>query len=351
MKILVTGGFGIVGREVVRNLVQRGEEVRVFDRPSRRAARAVRSLLGRCSDPRVEISFGNLLNIADVTEAVRGVDAVIHLAAVIPPLADRRPQLAEQVNVLGTENLVRALEKLPDSPRLIYTSSIAVYGDRVENPFIRVDDPPRPNEDDFYAQQKLRCEKIVRASSLKWTIPRLTYIVSPDKLAMDPIMFEMPLKTSLEICRAEDAASALVDVLFTDALNGSVWHLAGGETCRMSYRTYLNRMMEAFGLGCWTPPEESFSTRGFHCGFMDTASSEGLLGYQIHIGEDYFREVYRRYRVGRFFIRLVRPAVRWYVLARSPYYWRYLKGFGRRWGYRSRCVLRALFGGGPPLTA
>ncbi len=342
MKVLVTGGFGIVGRQVVIELMRKGEKVRIFDRPSRRAARPA---------PSAEVFLGDLLNIADVTEAVRGVDAVIHLAAIIPPLADRKPRLAEQVNVLGTENLVRALEKLPESPRFVYTSSIAVYGDRVEHPFISVDDPVRPNEDDFYAQQKLRCEKIVRASALKWTIPRLTYIVSPDKLAMDPIMFDMPLETSLELCRAEDAAAALVEVLYTDALYGRIWHLAGGEACRMSYRAYLNRMMRAFGLGDWIPPDEAFGTRGFHCGYMDTDSSGPLLDYQKRTGEDFFRDVSRRYRLKRFFTRLVRPAARWYVLARSPYYWRFLKGFGGRWGKRSRCVLRALFDGRPPLTA
>ncbi|GAH29848.1 unnamed protein product, partial [marine sediment metagenome] len=84
------------------------------------------------------------------------------------------------VNVGGTSNIIKAMEMQPQKPRLVYTSSIAIYGDRRKSPLIRTSDPPNPTINDEYAKQKLKCEDLIRSSSLKWVILRLTYIVSPN---------------------------------------------------------------------------------------------------------------------------------------------------------------------------
>jgi len=100
-----------------------------------------------------------------------------HLAAIIPPLADKMPALAEAVNITGTKNLVECTEKFSPEAFFLYASSISVYGDRNSNPWIKVSDPLRPSYRDEYARTKIEAEKIVMSSRLKWTIFRLTAIM------------------------------------------------------------------------------------------------------------------------------------------------------------------------------
>jgi len=344
VKVLVTGGLGLVGKAVVRDLLLEGHAVRLFDMPkagrlrrllrrvptaTRRklrpvVVRAVRNGSGRRAAPTkmdLEVYRGDLCNIADVGEAVRDVDAVIHLGAMIPPAADQYPVRADYVNRGGTENVVTALERSTPNARLIYASSVAIYGDRRTRPDIRLDDQPNPNSDDHYAFQKLAAEKAIRASNLHWSIFRLTAIASPDKLKLDPLMYDMPWETKIEFCTAEDVATALARAVDCPETSGRVFHIAGGVTCRTTFGAYVDRAVRIMGLGGEFFPPEAFGPGPFHCGYMDTASGQELLSFQNHSLEDYFETVERRVRWRRPFVRTLRRPIRAYLLARSRY-WR-----------------------------
>lgn len=315
MKILVTGAFGNVGSSTLNELLKRGHEVKVLERDTQQ-----NRLTAKRYKRRADIRFGDILNVRDVGDAVAGMDAVVHLAAVIPPLADRKPGLAEYINVGGTRNIIGEMERQDKRPKLIYTSSIAVYGDRLDSPYIGKEDRPCPNTGDHYAWQKLRCEELIRGSGLSWAVLRLTYIVSPAHLKMDPLMFEMPPGTSIEICHSRDAGLAIANAVESEDVWGKVLNIAGGEKCRTTYREYVDRMLLIFGMGERFIPEGAFSHGRFHCGFMDTAESESLLRYQRHTLADYYKEIEKKYRFRGLLIALARPFARWYLINRSPYY-------------------------------
>lgn len=319
MKVLLTGAFGNVGRSTLKELVAKGYQVRIFDIDTPRNRKHARTYKGH---PHVEIVWGDLRSPEDVLKAFENADiqVVIHLAAIIPPLADKNPQLAEAVNVGGTKNILAAMELQRVRPCLIYTSSISVYGDRVDNPLIKVTDVCKPNDNDQYAKTKLAAENLIRNSHIEWAIFRLTYIVSPDKLQMDPLMFHMPLKTSIEICHTEDVGLALANAVENEEVWGGIFHIAGGEECRKTYKEYLGRMMEIFGLGSRCLPYEAFSTGKFHCGFMDTARSQELLNYQRHTLEDYYEQVKEKVGYRRWVTRMVRWFVRKHLLSKSEFY-------------------------------
>jgi nucleoside-diphosphate-sugar epimerase len=123
VNVLVTGGAGFLGQHLVAALRERGDTVRVFDRPSPQAE--------RLAQPGVAFHPGDICQPASLTEAMRGVDAVVHLAAMSAVWAPMEEYHA--VNVTGTENVCRAA-LAAGVERLIHISSWTVYGMGLEQP-------------------------------------------------------------------------------------------------------------------------------------------------------------------------------------------------------------------------
>ncbi len=318
MNVLLTGAFGNVGLSTLKELLKKDYGVRVFEVYNRKNRKIAKKFKNR-----IEITWGDLRNRSDVNTAVQNQDIVIHLAAIIPPLADGNPELAESVNVEGTKNILDSMKKQLHKPKLLFTSSVAVYGDRRYNPMIEVTDPLAPSKGDYYAITKITAEKLIRESGVDFAIFRLTYITSIDKLNMDPLMFHMPLDTSIEICDTKDVGLALVNAIECDEVWGETFNLAGGKECRITYREYLNDMMELFGLGRNFLPEEGFAEKDFHCGFMNTKKSQNLLKYQKHTLEDYYKDVKRKIGPKKHLMPAIKWMIRLNLLKRSEPYKRH----------------------------
>jgi nucleoside-diphosphate-sugar epimerase len=312
MKVTVTGALGTVGRETVKALLSQGNEIVCFERKTPAMERKAQALIhaAMAQGGKLEFYWGDIRREEDILPAIAYSQAVIHLAGIIPPLADHQPELARSVNVGGMQSLISAAKRLSRPPRIIFSSSIAVYGDRVETPNIRTEDRLCPSPGDHYAEQKIKCEALLRESGLSWTVFRLSYIAGRQRLVFDPIMFRMPLKTSIEICHARDAGTALAAASQREDIGGRVFNLGGGERCRTDFRAHMNRMLGILGLGgLGSRLEGLFSTRGYHCGWLDTAEEERLFHYQRHSLEDYYAEVQKDSRAASFFAALFRPMV------------------------------------------
>ena len=135
MRILLTGSFGNIGRDVLRLLLGSGYRVRCFDIETDRNRKIFESFSSTPRNARrIEIFWGDIRNIERVLEATEDVQGIIHLAAVIPPTSEKKPETAHAINVEGTRNLIRAAEALDPRPKLIFTSSVSVYGPRMSDP-------------------------------------------------------------------------------------------------------------------------------------------------------------------------------------------------------------------------
>ncbi len=302
-KVLLTGASGDVGREALKELLRRKADydTRVLSLTTKRERQLVEPYRDK-----VEIVLGDIRNPEDVARAVDGVDAVIHLAALIPPAADRHPELARAVNVGGTRNLIAAMQAQEKKPRLIYTSSVAVYGDRLQNPDIRVGDPLNASTGDTYAMTKIESERDVQESGLEWTIFRLGAVMNP-RIRIKPLMFHMPLDTPMEICRSVDVGYALVQAIACDTLWGNIYDLGGGRKCRIKARDYLQTMLSIFGLNPKAIPENAFATRNFHMGhYVDGDELESLLHFQRGGLKEHFAAVRQKTSAcKRFSVKLV----------------------------------------------
>ena len=315
--ILLTGASGTVGQELLKCLVANPEfRITVFDIDSRRAGR-LRSVYQH----RIVFVAGDISSAADVQKIPAGMDVVIHLAALIPPLADKYPRLTHNINVLGTRLLVSHVQRTSPNAFFIYSSSVSVYGGRMQNPNILVSDVLSVSEGDVYGQSKLDAETIVRNSSLNWTVFRLAAIMKNHKISK--LMFHMPLDTKLEICTPEDTARAFLHAIFkSDLLKGRIFNLGGGESCCMTYREFLEKSFKIYGLGSFNFPKHAFAERNFHCGRMvDGDDLEHILNFRRDTFHSYFEKTKSDVNPFlRFITILFRPIIKWVLLTKSEPY-------------------------------
>ena len=158
-RILVIGGGGFIGSHVVEELlVEDVEAVIVYDN----FCRGVRgNLEGALSDSRCRIfeEGGDILQTEILNAAMRGVDGVVHLAALWLLQCYEYPEAAFEVNVRGTFNVLQACVD-NNVKRLVYSSSASVYGDAVEEPM--TEEHPYNNWT-FYGATKIAGEHMMKA--------------------------------------------------------------------------------------------------------------------------------------------------------------------------------------------
>ncbi len=153
-RYLVTGGAGFIGSHIAEALLKRGDAVRVLDNFSTGFRSNLESLVG------AEVFEGDIRSYHIVREAVEDVDFVVHEAALPSvPRSVRDPLTTNEVNVVGTLNLLRA-SKDAGVQRLVYASSSSVYGRDTEQPK-REAVAPRPISP--YAVSKLAGEHYCRS--------------------------------------------------------------------------------------------------------------------------------------------------------------------------------------------
>jgi len=154
MRIVVTGAAGFLGGHVARHLVASGHEVRGFDQ-------------AKIQDTSYESVTGDLLDLASVTGAVRGVDAICHLGAIGDVyLAAEQPQLAAAVNVTGSSNVASAAADA--GAKMIYASTWEVYGEPEYQP---IDESHPMNPDHPYNITKLAGEQLALAADRLQGVP------------------------------------------------------------------------------------------------------------------------------------------------------------------------------------
>lgn len=314
MNVLVTGAFGNLGSLVVEELLARGRKVVAFDVPGKANRKVARSFAGR---PGLEIVWGDIRDADAVASLVGRVDAVLHLAALIPPFSESRPERAHAVNVGGTENVLRAVAAAAAPPLMVFSSSISVFGPRERGaPLCTPEDPVV--QTDHYSGHKIHCERRVQELRSPWAILRLAGMADSRMQQRDPERARMALalapESPVEFVHPRDAATALVNVLERPEAHRRIHLIGGGKDCQVTTLRMIQAMMGALGIEIRAEDLGSEPTNG---PWLDTTESQHMLSYQRYSVEDLERECHERFRLVRPLVRPLSPlivrALKWYL--------------------------------------
>ncbi len=219
--------------------------------------------------PGAAIYRGDITDPESVEKACRGVEAVMHLAAVLPPVSEASRELTQRVNVQGTLNV---LEASPPETPIVFASSIATYGvTHREKPPIKETHPQKAHNN--YSESKITGEEAVKASGHPYTILRLAPISVADVLELpDEVAYRADQR--VEFILVEDAAWAIVGCMDEGPVD-AVYNVAGGRSWQMKGEEYLNRFYGALGVEVEPVYPEHYTAVDWY----DTSRSR-RLGYQ-----------------------------------------------------------------------
>ena len=247
-KILVTGGSGALGREIVKRLANFGYNVRVM---SRRPAR-------HDTQTTTAIAWvqGNLASGQGLAEAVADVDIIVHAAS--DPLRSR------QIDVNGTRLLLTKARETGVVSHVVYISIVGI--DRI--PY-------------GYYTSKLEAEERIKQSGIPWSILRATQfhtlldIMLRATTKLPLVLF--PADLPFQVLDPGEAADRLCEIVAAGP-SGSVPDLGGPEvlTGRQLMRIWLKqRGLHRLVIPLWLPGKAAY---GFRHGFNTCGSSEARRG-------------------------------------------------------------------------
>lgn len=262
--ILVTGGAGRLGSEVVKLVAGRGFSVRAFDLPQAQWD-AIRDI------PDVEKFKGDITDLDQVAEACRQVDGVFHLAAILPPLSESNRDITMSVNVEGTRNILGALEE--NGVPIIFASSISTYGaTAMERPPISENHPQQAHNN--YSESKIEAERLIRVSKTPYVIFRIAPIAVADIIELpDTIPYRADQR--VEFVYVSDAVHAFLSAFDNPETQLQTYNIAGGLSWQMTGAEYIKRFYDALGVEV----EPHFSEDYTDLDWYDTSRSR-FLNYQ-----------------------------------------------------------------------
>lgn len=290
---LVTGGAGFIGSHLATRLVDDGHQVRVLDDFSTGHRQNLAAIEGR-----IELIEGDICHSHAVAEAVDGVDAVFHLAA-LPSVSYSlaNPLKTHHASATGTITLLDACRK-SNVRRVVYAASSSAYGDRSADSLVEtaLQRPLSP-----YAAAKLASEMYCEAFAHSYGIEtiRLRYfnVFGPRQNAesrysavipmfissllrdVQPVIYGDGLQ-SRDFTYVENIVEANILAVSAEGVSGKVYNAACGQST--SVLTLLQTICRLLGKP-YEPQFEAARSGDIRHSLADISAANRDLGYQVRV--------------------------------------------------------------------
>jgi len=274
--VLVTGGAGSMGRLVSKSLIKNGHLVHIFDLPE--------ANFEGFEPSKTKIYKGNL-NDDSVSDSIKDVDTVIHLAAILPPTANINIELAKKVNVEGTKNLLSLISKINPDIHLIFSSSVSVYGKNLENNLIDISSSINP--DDNYAQTKYDSEFLVEQSNINTTILRISGVSIP-VFQEPPSEWPFLPNQQIEFVHRDDVVTSICNSVGNNESHNKKFNISGGETWQITGEKYVKDYFDILEVGM---DNAIYQEEEGHFSWYESKISNKILQYQNNTYENYLEQI------------------------------------------------------------
>jgi len=236
-RVLVTGAGGFIGSHLAEKLVELGADVRAFVHYN---ALGTWGWLDHSPQAeQMEVVSGDIADRDCVRDAMRGVDTVFHLAALIAiPYSYRAPESYVRTNIIGTLNVVQAAREL-GTRRVVHTSTSETYGTAR---YVPIDEKHPLQGQSPYSASKLSADKMAESFHLSFEVPLVTV---------------RPFNTF----GPRQSARAVIPTIITQCLVG-----------------------ESVRLGSLTPTRDLNYVGNTVSGFLKAATVDGAIGKTINLG-------------------------------------------------------------------
>lgn len=239
-KVLITGAAGTIGKNVLKYLLTEGKyDVIALDLKTILNKRYLKKYKNR-----VDVVYGDVNDRALMDTILKDVDYVVHLAGVMPPLADFNQSLVHEIDYKGTENIIRILNFYNPKCHLFYPSTTSIYGKTDQ---ATVKSECNVCKSNYYAKMKLSCEDLIKKKIKNYTIFRLPIVLCNP--VTENFVFTYPRKENIEVISDRDAAYMFVRAIENvDKLNRKTYNVGGGKYSRISSDELDNRMLKTYGI-------------------------------------------------------------------------------------------------------
>lgn len=327
MKILITGAFGNIGKAVIEEAYKKRHEIIVFEISNHKTHKIAEKYKKKIS----QVIFGDIRKLEDLKKAVNGSDAVIHLAAIIPPLSKKNRELTMDVNFGGTINLINVIKESNKNIPFIFTSSASVMGPtQLQERLVTRNDPLVVTGN--YEESKIKCEEFLNKNADNFLIFRLAGVLSnfstasfTGQFSLMEELFDMHPDMRLEMVMAEDVAVALVNgaekLKSGDTPKNQAYILGGGREngWQLKGREFLSQLFGSLSLPV---PDKKYFTQNvnnYHLDWYDTLEAQQEFAFQNHSLEEYLKRIKKTFRIYKIPIILFRKIILKMLVKMSPY--------------------------------
>jgi len=166
MKIIVTGGAGFIGKHLIKDLLDKGNTITIFDNFSNSEEKSLVNFIKRG----VKVVNGDIRKFDEILKVTENQNTLIHLAAKISVSQSiLNPSETFEVNVDGTKNVLEACKK-NNIKKIIVASSAAVYGEGISK--IKLKENSETNPISPYGKSKLVMEQEIKKSNIDCIVLR-----------------------------------------------------------------------------------------------------------------------------------------------------------------------------------
>lgn len=252
--VFLTGGTGIMGQETIKQLLSRGTRFKV--RALARFSEKNKEVMKNLAHPNLEVIWGDMVDYDTILKGVTGADIVLHIGAMVSPMADKYPKETLYTNIGSTLNIIKAIKAQPnaDDIKFAYIGTVAMTGSRLDPiHWGRIGDPINPSIHDYYGMSKVFSEQAVFDSGLKhWVSIRQTgQHPCNESSANQPIVFHQPPNNVLEWSTSIESGICMAN-LCEDWVPENFWrkayNLSSGSKWRLTTWEFMDLNMGGLGV-------------------------------------------------------------------------------------------------------